>query len=83
MGRPVIVVGVDGDEGKLLLITVCLNPDEAYASKNGKHVGFLKEGVLVPDNKDVPVSVVETFSIETAYIYASDALKLIHSLSEG
>lgn len=56
MGRPVIVSGFDGDNNKTILVVVCLDPPEAYASKNNKHLGFIVAGKLIPDKDAEPVS---------------------------
>lgn len=56
MGRPVVVSGLDGDDNKTILVTVCLNPPDAYVSKDQKHIGFIREGHVVPDKDVKPLS---------------------------
>lgn len=48
MGRPVAVSGFDGDDGTHVIVVTCLEPPEAYASKDQKHIGFIVGGKLVP-----------------------------------
>lgn len=55
MGRPVAVSGFDGDDGEHIIVVACLNPPEAYASKNQKHIGFIVGGKVVP-TKDSPLT---------------------------
>lgn len=66
MGRPVVVGCVDGDEGAHILVTVAEQPTEAYASKNNKHLGFIRDGKLEVDKKAV-VSPSENGSILATY----------------
>jgi hypothetical protein len=40
----VACVALDGDNGSILSVVVCLSPDEAFASKNQKHVGIIRDG---------------------------------------
>jgi len=54
MGRPVAVSGFDGDNDTHIIVVACLEPSEAYASKNQKHLGFIVGGKLVPA-KDAPL----------------------------
>ena len=56
MGRPVAVVGLDGDDNKHIIVVVCLDPPEAYASKDQKHLGFIVAAKLVPASKAEAVS---------------------------
>lgn len=78
MSRPVIVCGIDGDDGKHILITICLNPPEAYASKNQKHLGFIKDGTLVVD-KGMQVSEPEMKDIAVAYHFSLEALETVEN----
>jgi hypothetical protein len=48
MGRPVAVLGLDGDDGKHIIVVACLNPPEAYASKDQKHLGHIVAANLIP-----------------------------------
>lgn len=50
--RPVAVVCLDADNGKTILVLVATNPLEAYASKDQKHLCFIREGNVVPPEKD-------------------------------
>lgn len=56
MGRPVVVSGLDGDDDKHILVVVCLDPPEAYASKNQKHLGFIRDGKMIPSEDSEKVS---------------------------
>jgi hypothetical protein len=56
MGRPVAVSGFDGDDEKHILVVTCLEPSEAYASKDQKHLGFIVGGKLVPTKDAQPIS---------------------------
>ena len=56
MGRPVAVMGLDADDGKHIAVVVCLDPPEAYANKDQKHLGFIVAAKLVPAPKAEPVS---------------------------
>lgn len=80
MGRSVVVAGVDGDDGKNILVVVCLQPDEAYASKNQKHIGFIRDGKLIPEPKGEPASQRETTAIESAYAALRVAILAIEPL---
>lgn len=53
MGRPVAVMGLDGDNDEHIMVVVCLNPPEAYVNKNNKHVGHIVAAKVVPV-KDAP-----------------------------
>lgn len=66
MGRPVVVACVDGDGDEHILVTVAEQPTEAYASKNNKHLGFIRDGKLEVDKK-ATVSPSENSSILTTY----------------
>lgn len=48
MSRPVAVIGLDGDDGKHILVVVCLNPPEAYTNKDNKHIGHIVAAKVVP-----------------------------------
>jgi hypothetical protein len=72
MGRPVAVMGLDADDGKHIAVVVCLDPPEAYANKDQKHLGFIVAAKLVPAPKAEPVSEREHALI----IRASFALKV-------
>lgn len=67
MGRPVAVVGLDADDGKNILVVVCLNPPEAYASKDQKHLGFIVSAKLIPTKDAQPVSEAEHAMIIRAF----------------
>ena len=56
MGRPVAVMGLDADDGKHIAVVVCLDPPEAYANKDQKHLGFIVAAKLVPGKDSVAVS---------------------------
>lgn len=47
MGRPVAVVGLDSDDNKHIMVVVCLDPPEAYANKDQKHLGHIVAAQLV------------------------------------
>ena len=50
--RHVVVGGFDADNGKFIMVVVCYEPFEAYASKDQKHLCFIREGKLVMPDKD-------------------------------
>jgi hypothetical protein len=68
---------LDGDDGKHMLLVVCLNPSEAYVSKNQKHLGFIVAGQLVPD-PDAQVSANELRTINKAYIVMQTTLDSLY-----
>ena len=72
MGRPVAVMGLDGDNDEHIMVVVCLNPPEAYANKNGKHVGFIVAAKVIPEKDSPTLSDRE----HTAIIRAHFALKV-------
>ncbi len=49
-------MGLDADDGKHIMVVVCLDPPEAYANKDQKHLGFIVAAKLVPAPKAEPVS---------------------------
>lgn len=52
-GRPVAVMGLDGDDGKHILVVMCFNPIEAYVSKDQIHAGrFINGNLEPPKTKD-------------------------------
>lgn len=61
-----MVAGIDGDAGEHILVTVAERPTEAYASKNNKHLGFIREGKLEVDKKAI-ISPSENAAILAAY----------------
>jgi hypothetical protein len=72
MGRPVAVMGLDGDNGEHIMVVVCLDPPEAYTNKNGKHAGFIVAAKVVPEKDTPKLSERE----HTAIIRAHFALKV-------
>lgn len=50
--KAVAVVTLDADDGKTILVCVCIDPLEAYASKDQKHLCFIREAKLVMPEKD-------------------------------
>jgi hypothetical protein len=46
--KQVAVMALDGDEDKTLMVVVCLNPLDAYVSKDGKNIGHIVSGKLNP-----------------------------------
>lgn len=48
MGRPVAVAGLDGDNDKHIIVVVCLDPPEAYVSKDQKHIGHIVAANVIP-----------------------------------
>jgi hypothetical protein len=65
-------MGLDADDGKHITVVVCLDPPEAYANKDQKHLGFIVAAKLVPDPKAEAVSERE----HTLIIRAVFALKV-------
>lgn len=72
MGRPVAVMGLDGDNDEHIMVVVCLDPPEAYTNKDGKHVGHIKAAKVIPV-KDAPAL---SEKEHTAIIRAHFALKV-------
>ncbi len=83
MGRPVIVSGLDGDNGKHILVVVCLEPPEAYCNKDQKHVGFIRGGKVVPDKKAEPLSEREHTLVMRHYFGLRAALTNLYENSHG
>lgn len=54
----VVVTAFPADNGKYLMVSVCANPSDASASKDQKHLCFIREGKLVLPEKD-PESISE------------------------
>lgn len=54
----VVVSGFTADNGKYIMVSVCTNPFEAHASKDQRHLCFIREAKLVFPDKD-PQSVSE------------------------
>lgn len=52
MSRPVAVMGIDAEGGKHIVVVVCLNPPECYASKDQVHAGWVVAGKFVPAKED-------------------------------
>lgn len=53
----VAVSGFTADNGKHIMVSVCTGPDEAHASKDQKHLCFIREAKLVlPDKDPQPIS---------------------------
>jgi hypothetical protein len=71
----VAVVTLTADNGETMLVVVRREPLEAYASKNQKHLCFMKAGKLVrptldpkkPEDKLEPISLNEEGMIWRAY----------------
>lgn len=49
-------MGFDADDGKYIMVVVTTNPNEAYASKDQKHLGFIVAAQLIPAPKAESVS---------------------------
>jgi len=75
MGRPVAVMGLDADDGKHIIVVVCLDPPEAYASKDQKHLGFIVAARLVPAKDAQPVTEREHGLIIRAHFALKGALE--------
>jgi hypothetical protein len=75
MARPVAVMGLDADDGKHIAVVVCLDPPEAYANKDQKHLGFIVAAKLVPAPKAEPVSEREHALIIRAHFALKGALE--------
>jgi len=67
MGRPVAVTGFDSEDNKHIMVVVCLNPPEAYASKDQKHLGHIVAAKLVPAKDAEIVSEAENAMIIRAF----------------
>ncbi len=82
MGRPVAVMGLDADDGKHIAVVVCLDPPEAYANKDQKHLGFIVAAKLVPAPKAEPVSEREHTLIIRAYFALKVALDNVQTIQK-
>ncbi len=83
MGRPVIVSGLDGDDNKHILVVVCLEPPEAYCSKDQKHVGFIQGGKVVPAKDAKPLSEREHTLVIRHFFALRAALTNLYEVSHG
>lgn len=87
--RPVIVAIVPNE----VMVVVCNDPPDAYASKNGKHLGHIRDGKFVPSPKaEVVASDKEKVLIMRAYfglketlnnIYGTQPMKRLSELTEA
>ena len=82
MGRPVAVMGLDADDGKHIVVVVCLDPPEAYANKDQKHLGFIVAAKLVPAPKAEPVSEREHALIIRAHFALKVALENVQTIQK-
>lgn len=82
MGRPVAVMGLDADDGKHIAVVVCLDPPEAYANKDQKHLGFIVAARLVPAPKAETVSEREHALIIRAYFALRVALDNVQTIQK-
>jgi len=74
MDNQVAVMGIDADDGKIILIVVGINPLRAYASKDGSHVGRIIAGSFVPAKDAELMSANEVRLIVRAYFALRNAL---------
>lgn len=73
----VIVSGFHGEDGYIQVVC-CLGPDRIYASKNQKHVGFVEQGIFIPDaERGHTVSVYDAVFIEMVSEYLQRTLLTI------
>ncbi len=82
MSRPVAVMGLDGDDGKHIAVVVCLDPPEAYANKDQKHLGFIVAAKLVPAPKAEAVSEREHAMIIRAFFALRNALDNLQAVQK-
>lgn len=75
MGRPVAVMGLDGDNDKHLMVVVCLNPPEAYVNKDNKHVGHIVAAKVVPAKDAAILSEREHTAVIRAHFALKNALE--------
>lgn len=75
MGRPVAVMGIDGDDQEHILVVVCLDPPEAYVNKNNKHVGHIVAAKVIPVKDAPPTSEAERTRIIRAHFALKGALE--------
>lgn len=81
--RPVAVIGFTSDDDKHILVVVCLNPVDAYANRDNKHLGHIREGKLVPIGNDstslgATLSTCESDMIMRCYQALRHSLDAIH-----
>lgn len=71
-------MGLESEDHKHILVVVCLNPPEAYASKDQKHLGFIVAAKLIPAKDAEPVTEKEHALIIRAHFALKVALDNIH-----
>lgn len=72
-------LNAEGDD-KTILVVVCRNPSQAYASKDQKHIGFLREGKLVPEKGAPAITEKDHAMIIRAYQALTVALINVHEV---
>lgn len=68
-------MGLDADDGKHIAVVVCLNPPEAYANKDQKHLGHIVAAKLIPTKDSEAVSEREHALIIRAHFALKGALE--------
>lgn len=81
MSRPVAVMGLDSDDQKHILVVVALNPFDAYASKDGKHAGFIRGGQIVRHEKDAQLTENETKLVLRCFFALRAALSNMYEVN--
>jgi hypothetical protein len=77
-----MVSGLDGDNETFILVTVCLEPPEAYCSKEQKHVGFIRGGKVIP-SKDITLSEREQTIVMRHFFALRAALSNLYEVNHG
>ena len=76
-------MSLTAEDGKTILVVVCRQPSQAYCSKDQKHIGFLREGKVVPE-KDAPtITEKDHHMIMRVFQALTVALLNIHETDHG
>lgn len=75
-------MGLDADDGKHIIVVVCLDPPEAYASKDQKHLGFIVAAKLIPAKDAEPVTEREHALIIRAHFALKVALENVQVIQK-
>jgi hypothetical protein len=88
MKNQVAVMGLDADDGKTILVVVCINPItstmlRAYASKDGTHVGTIIAGTFCPAKDAELMSANETRLIVRAHFALRNSIANVLETEQG
>lgn len=71
-------MSITAEDGKTILVVVKRNPSEAYCNKEQKHIGFLREGKVVPEKDSPAITEKDHAMILRAYQALTVALINVH-----